>query len=205
MKHIICGERLAALQVLFLRQDQSANKGVKKTGENMVWQGSARRFLAVALFVVLAATIVMAQSDRGTLAGTILDNSGAVVANATITITGVDTGTTYTAISSSAGAYRVPDMRLGRYNVSVAATGFKKADRTNVLIQVNTVSALDITLDVGNTTETVTVSADAPTLQTESSDIGTVVTTKQIQDLPLALFSTGQSFLRSPETFVFLT
>lgn len=205
MKQIIGGEKLAALRVLFVRQDQSANKSVKKTGENMVWQGSARRFLTVAVFVALAATIAVAQSDRGTLAGTILDNSGAVVANANITITGVDTGTTYTAVSSSAGAYRVQDMRLGRYNVSVTATGFKKADRTNVLIQVNTVSALDITLDVGNATETVTVSADAPTLQTESSDIGTVVTTKQIQDLPLALFSTGQSFLRSPETFVFLT
>ena len=69
----------------------------------------------------------------------------------------------------------------------------------------NTVSALDITLDVGNATETVTVSADAPTLQTESSDIGTVVTTKQIQDLPLSLSASSQSPLRSPETFVFLT
>jgi len=70
---------------------------------------------------------------------------------------------------------------------------------------VNSVSALDITLDVGNTTETVTVSADAPTLQTESSEIGTVVTTKQIQDLPLSLSASSQSPLRSPETFVFLT
>ena len=76
--------------------------------------------------MTMAATLAAGQSDRGTLAGTILDSSGAVVANATITITGADTGTVYNAVSSSSGAYRVQDMKLGRYDVSVTATGFKK-------------------------------------------------------------------------------
>jgi hypothetical protein len=160
---------------------------------------------SIAIFLAAMISVAVAQSDRGTLAGTILDNTGAVVPKATITITGADTGSVYNAVSSSAGSYRVPDLKLGRYNISVSATGFKTADRTGVLIQVNSVSALDITLEVGNKTETITVSADAPTLQTESSDIGTVVTTKQIQDLPLSLQGSSQSFLRSPETFVFLT
>ena len=171
----------------------------------MVRLGSVPKYLWVALLVTITATLAVAQSDRGTLAGTILDNSGAVVPNATITITGADTGTVYNAVSSSSGAYRVPDLKLGRYNISVSATGFKKAERTGVVIQVNSVSALDITLDVGSTTDTVTVAADAPTLQTESSDVGTVVTTKQIQDLPITVGSSSQSFLRSPEAFVFLT
>ena len=72
------------------------------------------------------------------------------------------------------------------------------------MIQVNTVSALDITLATGDVKETMTIVAEAPTLQTESSEIGTVVSSRQIEDLPFALSASGQSFLRSPETFVFL-
>jgi hypothetical protein len=73
------------------------------------------------------------------------------------------------------------------------------------VVQVNTVSALDVALQAGDVKETVTVVADAPALQTESSDVGTVVSTKQIQDLPLSLSASSQSFLQSPESFVFLT
>ncbi len=161
-------------------------------------------YLSVFMLVLMVGTLASAQSDKGTLAGTITDASGALVPGATLTVTGAATGTSYTAISTSSGGYRIADMRLGAYNVQVKAAGFKTAERTGVLIQVNTVSSLDITLEVGNTTETVQVVADAPTLQTESSDIGTVVDKKQIQDLPLALNSTGQSHLRSTESFIFL-
>src|SRR6266852_7031376 len=164
------------------------------------WWGLRVGFLSL----VLVGTAV-AQSDRGTLAGAILDSSGAVVSQAAITVTGVDTGTVYDAVSSSSGAYRIPDIRVGTYNVKVAATGFKTAERTGIVIQVNTVSSLDITMQIGDAKETMTIVADAPTIQTESSDIGTVVDKRQIQDLPLALNSTGQSHLRSTESFVFLT
>jgi Carboxypeptidase regulatory-like domain len=163
------------------------------------WGGLRVGFLSL----VLVGTAV-AQSDRGTLAGTILDSSGAVVSQAAITVTGVDTGTVYDAVSRSSGAYRIPDIRVGTYNVKVAATGFKTAERTGVVIQVNNVSSLDITMQIGDAKETMTIVADAPTIETESSDIGTVVDKRQIQDLPLALSSTGQSHLRSTESFVFL-
>ena len=163
------------------------------------WWGLRVGFLSL---VLVGAAV--AQSDRGTLAGTILDSSGAVVSGAAITVAGVDTGTAYNAVSSSSGAYRIQDMKLGAYNVKVAMTGFKTAERTGVVIQVNTVSALDITLATGDIKETMTVTADAPAIQTESSDIGTVVGTRQIEELPLALAATGQSHLRSAEAFVFL-
>jgi hypothetical protein len=163
------------------------------------------QYVALGIAVLLIATTAVAQSDHGTLAGTILDSTGAVVPNATITVTGAESGTVYNAVSSSSGAYRIQDMKLEAYNVKVAVTGFKTAERTGVVIQVNTVSALDITLETGDVKETMTVVADAPTLQTESSEIGTVVTSKQIQDLPFSLSASSQSFLRSPETFVFLT
>src|SRR5260370_9518938 len=127
----------------------------------------------------------VAQSDRGTLAGTILDSSGAVVSQAAITVTGVDTGTVYDAVSRSSGAYRIQDIRVGTYNVKVAATGFKTAERTGIVIQVNTVSSLDIPMQIGDAKETMTIVADAPTIETESSDIGPAAAKRRIQDLLL--------------------
>jgi hypothetical protein len=111
----------------------------------------------------------------------------------------------YKTVSGSEGGYRISDIAIGRYDVTAEAPGFKSSVQTGVSVQINTVSALNITLQPGDVKEEVTVAADAPTLQTESSDIGTVVGEKQIQDLPLSLNSTGQSVVRSPETFIFLT
>jgi hypothetical protein len=161
--------------------------------------------LWVGILCLLMLGSAAAQSDRGTIAGSILDSSGAAVGGAAVTITGVDTGNTYKTVSTAEGVYRVADIQIGRYNVTVEAPGFKVSKQEGVLVQINTTAALNITLEPGNVKEEVTVSAEAPTLQTESSDIGTVVGNKQIEDLPLALNSTGQSFVRSPETFVFLT
>src|SRR5712692_4122354 len=131
-------------------------------------------FLIGFLSLVLVGTAV-AQSDRGTLAGTVLDSSGAVVSQAAITVTGVDTGTVYDAVSSSGGASRLTDIRPGASPVTVAAAGLRTADRTGVGSQGNNVSALDSTMQGGNAQETMTGIAAAPTIETESSDIGTVV------------------------------
>lgn len=163
------------------------------------------RQFCVAFVILLAAGVAAAQSDRGAIAGTVMDSSGGVVADATVTATGADTGVVYKTITTSTGAYHISDMQVGIYNISVSSPGFKSAKQTNVLVQVNTTSSLDITLQAGDVNETVTVLADLPTLQTETSDIGTVVSERQIMELPLAVNATGQSHLRSPETFVFLT
>src|SRR5262249_12157653 len=82
---------------------------------------------------------------------------------------------------------------------------FKTSEHKGFVVQINSTSSLDITLQPGDVTETLTVIADMPTVQTETSDIGTVVSTRQIIDLPLAVNATGQSHLRSPEAFVFIT
>lgn len=166
---------------------------------------SLLRFLSVSLLLAFSVITAQAQSDRGSIAGTILDSTGAVVRGATIVATGANTGAVYRTSSTDTGAYRISDMQLGAYNLTVTAPGFKTSEQKGVVIQINTVAALDIALQAGDVKETLTVVADAPTLQTETSDIGTVVSTRQIMDLPLAVDSTGQSHLRSPETFVFLT
>lgn len=166
---------------------------------------TAARYITVALFLLAAAASTFSQSSRGTIAGAILDSSGAAVEGAAITATGVETGAVYKATSTATGAYRIPDMQLGTYNITVSANGFKTSEEKGVVVQINTTSSLDVTLQPGDVKVTLTVNADAPALQAETSDIGTVVSARQIMDLPLAIDSTGQSHLRSPETFVFLT
>lgn len=161
--------------------------------------------LRVGILCLLMVGSAVAQSDRGTIAGSILDSTGAAVSGAAVTVKGEDTGGVYKTVSSAEGVYRVSDVAVGRYDVMVEVKGFKTSQQKGVLVQINTTAALNITLQPGDVIEEVTVLADAPTLQTESSDVGTVVDKRQIEDLPLALAATGQSFLRSPETFVFLT
>jgi hypothetical protein len=168
-------------------------------------QSSARKCLTIGFFIALSATIAIAQSDQGSLSGNVLDSTGALVPNAEITLTGAGTGVVHKTTASSSGAYHFPYLQVGVYNVTATATGFKTSEQTGIEVQVNTTAALDITLQPGEASTTVTVVADGPALQTESSDVGTVVGTKQIEELPLALAATGQSHLRSAESFVFLT
>src|SRR5215470_9511364 len=161
--------------------------------------------LAIGTLCLIASGTATAQSDRGTIAGTVTDSSGAVVSGASVTVRGVDTGNVFKTTSTAEGLYRISDIAIGRYDVTVESQGFKSSVQKGVQIQINTVAALNVTLQPGALTEEVTVQADAPTIQTESSDVGTVVGEKQIKDLPLSLNATGQSFVRSPETFIFLT
>jgi hypothetical protein len=170
-------------------------------------KGSHRNFILQTLSIigvaVLLFTAAFAQTNQGSIAGNVLDPSGAVVANAKITARGAATGSTYQTESSSAGAYRFPNMSIGTYDITATAPGFKTATLTGLLVQIATTSSLDIKLQTGTVSENVEVNADAPTVQSESSDVGGVIMQKQTLDLPLALGSTVQA-MRSPEAFVFL-
>ncbi|PYU66051.1 MAG: hypothetical protein DMG56_01405 [Acidobacteria bacterium] len=174
-------------------------------GGGMRFNLSLLRFLSFSLFLTFSGITARAQSDRGTIAGTVLDSSGGVVANVTVTATSTETGANYGATTGPTGGFRIQDVRVGTYDVSVSAPGFKIEKKTGVVVQVNSTATVEFSLQAGDVKETLTVLADAPAIQTETSDIGTVVSTKQIEELPLALNGTGQSHLRSVESFVFLT
>jgi hypothetical protein len=165
---------------------------------------SLLRILSFSLLFAFSVLAAHGQSDRGAITGTVLDSSGGVVDGATITATGVETGTVYTTTSTSTGAYHFASLVLGHYNIVVIAKGFKVSTLTGVEVQVNSTASLDINLQPGAVQETVTVLADAPTVESSTSEMGTVVGAKEIVELPLSLNATSQSFLRSPETFVFL-
>src|SRR6187402_263511 len=146
--------------------------------------------------------LIFPQSNQGAIAGNVSDASNASVPHAAIVAKNRETGFTATTESSGTGSYRFPAVPLGTYDVTVTITGFRVAKYSGVQVQVNTVSSVDITLEVGSSSEFVTVEASAPSIQTESSEVGGVVTTKQVIELPLALGGVGA--LRSPEAFVFL-
>src|ERR1700722_7053420 len=154
--------------------------------------------------LVFSSLLAFAQTNQGSIAGVVEDSSGAVVPNAKLTATEKNTGTVYRTVSTSAGSYRFPNVRIGTYDLTVSATGFKTRTLTGIEVQVASTAAVDVKLSAGGANENVTVQADTPTLDTESSEIGTVVGAKQILDLPLALGSTVQA-MRSPEAFVYLT
>ena len=156
------------------------------------------------LLAVLAFSVrSFAQSTRGELAGTITDSSGAVVAGAKVEATGVDTGIKNSTVTTSSGAYHFPEIAIGRYNVTVTATGFATATRTGVPVTINSTTALNIPLTPGTVSQNITVDASAPTIESQSSDIGGTISQQQIEELPLAV-AAGVGGLRSPEAFAFL-
>jgi hypothetical protein len=103
-----------------------------------------------------------AQSTRGALAGNVTDTSGAVVVGAKIVAIGVDTGVQNETVSTSSGVYHFTELAIGRYNVTVTATGFNVSTEKGVLVTINSTTALNISLKPGAVTETVTIDASAP-------------------------------------------
>jgi hypothetical protein len=156
------------------------------------------------LLTILAICVgSFAQSTRGSLAGNVTDTSGAVISGAKIVAVGIDTGITNQTVTTSSGVYHFPELAIGRYNVTVTAPGFNAAAEKDVLITINSTTALNVTLKPGAVTESVTIDASAPTIESETSDISGTISKQQIEDLPIAV-DAGVGGLRSPESFSFL-
>ena len=159
------------------------------------------RLFASSVVFVLGAACLLAQSDRGTITGTVADPSGAVVPNATITIKNADTGQVYDSGTSNTGNFTVP-VPVGRYTLTVTVTGFKKFVRENLQVVVATDTRQDVVLQVGQQTETVTVTEAAPMLKTESGEMSHTVTADQLDSLPIMFLGgstgAGTGAIRNP-------
>ncbi len=129
---------------------------------------------------------ILAQQDRATVTGTVTDPSGSVIPNVTIAIQNIDTNATYSSKTNDVGQYRVPNLPIGNYKATFEASGFKKFLREGLILQVNQTARLDVTMEVGQTVETVEVKAEIPMLTTESPDVGTLLDNKKVLDLPLS-------------------
>ena len=134
---------------------------------------------------------VFAQSSRGTITGAVADPAGAVIPGATIEAKNTATGAVHQAGTSATGNYTLSELPVGAYQLSVAVPGFKQFVRTGITVLAAQVLRIDINLEVGNITETVTVNADAPLLKTESGELSHNVSADRLNELPVLGFTTA--------------
>src|SRR5579883_179066 len=143
------------------------------------------RVLKYAACLFASVLAVMAQTDRGTITGTVSDPAGAVIANAVVEAKNADTGTVFQAGTSATGNYTLAQMPAGTYELSVTVPGFKKSVRPGIIVNVAQTARVDFQLEVGAATESVTVQAEAPLLKTESGELSHTVDYNRVDNLPL--------------------
>ncbi len=143
------------------------------------------RFLFASVLYVFLSTAAFAQSDRGTITGTVLDPATAVVPGAKVIARNLATGAASETATTETGNYTLTSLPAGVYEVSVQASGFKRATRQGVQVQVAQTLRLDLALEVGSTTETIAVTAEASLLRTENAEQSINVSGNRINALPL--------------------
>lgn len=143
-----------------------------------------RRFF-IAILLLFAAGSSWAQTSTSQISGTVSDPSGAVVPNVSVTLINEATGVTQKQTTTEAGVFAFPAIAVGTYTVKAEAPGFKTSSRTGNVVQVNTPAVVNVALEVGTASESVSVSAASEVLQTSSATLGNVVEQKAIVSLPL--------------------
>jgi hypothetical protein len=175
--------KINPLQNSVLRRAIPRENFILKTGKVLL-------LLMSVLFLQIAAS---AQTGTtGQISGSVTDQSGAVVPDATVTLTQVGTGEKRTVMTSVDGNYSVPNLSIGTYRVTVTKTGFKETAIANVIVNVANVTRQNIALEIGQVSEVVEVTSDAIQVETQTGAVGEVVTGEQVRELPL----NGRSFVQ---------
>ncbi|HYP06484.1 MAG TPA: carboxypeptidase regulatory-like domain-containing protein, partial [Bryobacteraceae bacterium] len=145
------------------------------------------------LFLGFFAPACFAQSEiaGATLNGTVTDASGAIVTSARVVASNDETGLTRETTTTEAGLYNFGRLPVGRYTLNISASGFKPVKRSGIALSVGAVATLDINLEVGSAAETVTITDEAPIVETTRSQTSTTVNEKAVRDLPI----NGRNFL----------
>ncbi len=139
----------------------------------------------LALLCLFMARTAIAQIDQGTITGTILDESGAAIPNAEVTLTNVDTALTLKARADAGGVYIFTPVKIGNYKISATANGFQTTTQEHVQLQLGQRLNVPISLKPGSVSQTVEVTAAPPLLQTESASVGQVLSTQTINTTAL--------------------
>src|SRR5262245_56217231 len=134
--------------------------------------GNLLSLITLLLLVTCSTTTLSAQEARGTITGKITETTQAVVPGASVKVTNVAMGTTVTVETNDAGIYQAPYLIPGTYRITVEVKGFKKYIRDGILLWVNDNIEIDVALELGDVGESVTVTADAPVLETTSGSMG---------------------------------
>ena len=160
------------------------------------------KFFSFAACLLLSASAIFGQGALGTITGTVADPSGAVVGNASIEAKNTANGQVFKTVSTATGNYSVTQLPVGAYDLTATVTGFKTYKRSGLNLAAAQVMRIDIPLEVGAQTESVTVTAEASLLKTESGDLTHNVTVSQMDQLPImatgGTFSNNTSGYRDP-------
>ncbi|PYR74911.1 MAG: TonB-dependent receptor, partial [Acidobacteria bacterium] len=144
------------------------------------------RHWLVGMFVLVSVATASAQSvSTAQINGTVRDQSGGGLPGVTITATQTDTGLTRTAVSDEAGSYILQNLPIGPYRFEAELQGFRKFVQTGIVLQVNANPTLNVTLQLGQLAETITVQGTAALVETRNPGIGQVITNQQVVELPL--------------------
>ena len=154
--------------------------------------------LSVFALLLSVTEAAYAQEVTAAITGTVNDPGGAAVVGATVTATSVERGVSYNGVTDSAGLYRISQLPVGSYNLKVEKSGFSTATVPPFVLVLNQVARVDVAMKVGQVTETVEVTAAAPLLKTESTQVDTVVDAATIDRSPLASRNYVQLTLLSP-------
>src|SRR5215470_2628184 len=146
-----------------------------------LWLASA----AAILLLAMSAASGLGQNVYGTIRGTATDSSGAAVADATVTLTNLETQEKRSIATDSSGSYAFVNILPGRYKLEGEKAGFKKFVREPILVQIESGLRVDISLVVGAQTETIEVTSEVPLLQPETNSLGQVVEQRTVTELPL--------------------
>ena len=155
-------------------------------GETISIQGIAmlRATFAISL-LLFSSGAVLAQQGAGTISGIVTDSQNAVVAGASVQVTHAETGQVFRTKTNESGFYTAPGLAVGAYEVVVEMKGFKRTVRTGITLQVNQNAQVNVTLDIGQISESVQVVAEAQLVDTSGATLGQVVENRRIQELPL--------------------
>jgi hypothetical protein len=147
---------------------------------------------AALLALLLCSFTAFGQSNRASITGTITDSSGSVMAGVDVSARNVDTNVDTTAVTNDDGIYLVPNLPPGTYALNFSKTGFKQVQQNSVTLISTQVAKIDLAMQVGSVSENVTVTAEAPVLDSESVAIGTNMNGKVVTDLPLSIYGGGR-------------
>ncbi|MDE3105470.1 MAG: carboxypeptidase regulatory-like domain-containing protein [Acidobacteriota bacterium] len=143
-----------------------------------------KRASTLLLGAVLLSAPLFGQETRSTVVGRVVDTTGASIPNAQVTLKNTDTGSVLKVVTDASGDYRVPFLAPGPYTITVSRNGFKSYSQSGLNLQTEQTATENITLAVGASDQVVTVSADAPLVDTATSTTGQVLTAEEVEDLP---------------------
>ncbi len=144
-----------------------------------------KRCVVVYVMALIFGGALFSQQDMGTITGVVTDESGAVIAGARVVATDIETNESRIVQSEDTGAYTIGPLRLGTYDVSVEKTGFKKEIWKGIVIHAQDRARADFKLKIGQVSETVSVTSDAPLLEAETATLSNVINQREIRNLPL--------------------